>query len=155
MQIHLISVGNRMPSWVKTGYDDYAKRLPRDYELLLKEIAPGVRGKNCDLARIIRDEGERMSAVIPLGSFIVALELSGKTMTTPELAVSLKRWQETGKTVVLLVGGPDGMADSVRAKASESWSLSPLTFPHPLVRIIVAEQLYRAWSILHNHPYHR
>jgi 23S rRNA (pseudouridine1915-N3)-methyltransferase len=144
-----------MPGWVKTGYDDYAKRLPRECELLLKEIPPGQRGKNCDVARIIRDEGERMNVAIPLGSHIVALDLSAKTMTTLELAVSLNRWQEMGKAIVLLVGGPDGIADSIRAKASESWSLSPLTFPHPLVRIIVAEQLYRAWSILHNHPYHR
>mgnify|MGYP001186432141 CR=1 FL=1 len=155
MQIHLISVGNRMPGWVKSGYDEYAKRLPRECELFLKEIPPGLRGKNCDVARIIRDEGERMNAAIPVGSHIVALELSGKSLTTPELALSLNRWLEIGKPIALLVGGPDGLADSVKSKASEFWSLSPLTFPHPLVRIIVAEQLYRAWSILHNHPYHR
>jgi 23S rRNA (pseudouridine1915-N3)-methyltransferase len=155
MQIHLISVGDRMPGWVKTGYDEYAKRLPRECELLLKEIAPGQRGKNCDMARIIRDEGERMNAAIPLGSHAVALDLSGKLMTTSELALTLSRWQGIGKAIALLVGGPDGLADSVKAKASEFWCLSPLTFPHPLVRIIVAEQLYRAWSILQNHPYHR
>jgi 23S rRNA (pseudouridine1915-N3)-methyltransferase len=132
MQIHLISVGNRMPGWVKSGYDDYAKRLPRECELLLREIPPGQRGKNCDVARIIKDEGERMNAAIPAGSHIVALDLSA-----------------------LLIGGPDGLADSVKSRASEFWCLSALTFPHPLVRIIVAEQLYRAWSILHNHPYHR
>jgi 23S rRNA (pseudouridine1915-N3)-methyltransferase len=155
MQIHLISVGNRMPSWVKTGYDDYAKRLPRECELLLKEISPGQRGKNCDVARIIKEEGERMNAAIPAGSHIVALDLSGRAMATPELALTLSRWQEIGKAITLLVGGPDGLADSVKARATEFWSLSPLTFPHPLVRIMVAEQLYRAWSILQNHPYHR
>jgi 23S rRNA (pseudouridine1915-N3)-methyltransferase len=85
----------------------------------------------------------------------VALDLSGKSWATPELALALKRWQEIGKPIALLVGGPDGLADSVKSKASEFWSLSPLTFPHPLVRIVVAEQLYRAWSILQNHPYHR
>jgi 23S rRNA (pseudouridine1915-N3)-methyltransferase len=155
MQIHLICVGNRMPGWVKTGYDDYAKRLPGEYELLLKEIPPGQRGKNCDVARIVKEEGDRMNAAIPVGSHLVALELSGKSMTTPEIALALRRWQEISKAIALLVGGPDGLADSVKSRASEFWSLSPLTFPHPLVRIIVAEQIYRAWSILHNHPYHR
>lgn len=155
MQIHLISVGNRMPAWVKTGYDEYAKRLPRECELVLKEIPPGVRGKNCDVARIIKEEGERVSAAISAGSHTVALDLYGKPWSTPELATTLQRWLEIGKPVALLVGGPEGLAESVKSKAAEFWSLSPLTFPHPLVRIIVAEQLYRAWSILHNHPYHR
>ena len=96
-----------------------------------------------------------MAGAIPAGSHIVALDLSGKSMTTPELALTLSRWQEIGKAIALVVGGPDGLAESVKSKAAEFWSLSPLTFPHPLVRIIVAEQLYRAWSILKNHPYHR
>lgn len=144
-----------MPHWVKQGYDEYAKRLPKDCELVLKEIAPGQRGKNCDVARIVRDESDRILAAIPVGSHVVALDLSGKSWTTPELAESLQRWQECGNPIALLVGGPDGLADSVKQRAAEFWSLSPLTFPHPLVRIIVAEQLYRAWSILHNHPYHR
>lgn len=155
MQIHLISVGNRMPTWVKAGYDEYAKRLPRECELVLKEIPPGQRGKNCDVARIIKEEGERMNTAIPVGAHIVALDLSGKSWSTPELAQSLSRWLESGKHIALLVGGPEGLADSVKLKASEFWCLSALTFPHPLVRVIVAEQLYRAWSILHNHPYHR
>lgn len=155
MQIHLISVGNRMPGWVKTGYDDYAKRLPRECELLLREIQPGQRGKNCDLTRLVKEEGDRMNAAIPAGSHVVALDVTGKTWTTPELSVSLKRWRESGKHISLLVGGPDGLADSVKSRAEEYWSLSKLTFPHPLVRVIVAEQLYRAWSILNNHPYHR
>ena len=144
-----------MPNWVKTGYEDYAKRLPRECELLLKEIPLGQRGKNCDTARTIRDEGERINAAIPAGSHVVALDVRGKMLTTPELAVTLNRWQEIGKAITLVVGGPDGLAESIIAKAAETWGLSPLTFPHPLVRIIVAEQLYRAWSILHNHPYHR
>jgi 23S rRNA (pseudouridine1915-N3)-methyltransferase len=155
MQIHLISVGNRMPGWVKTGYDEYAKRLPRDCELVLKEITPGQRSKNCDFTKIIKEEGERMAAAIPVGAHIVALELSGKSWTTPELSIAMQRWLESGKNIALVIGGPDGLAGSVTSKAGEFWSLSALTFPHPLVRIIVAEQLYRAWSILHNHPYHR
>lgn len=155
MQIHLISVGNRMPVWVEAGYKEYAKRLPKECELLLKEITPGQRGKNCDLVRIIEDEGERMMAAIPKDSIPVALDLAGNSWSTADLASALKNWLESGRSIALLVGGPEGLATSVKKRADEAWCLSPLTFPHPLVRIIVAEQLYRAWSILKNHPYHR
>ncbi|ASF46348.1 23S rRNA (pseudouridine(1915)-N(3))-methyltransferase RlmH [Methylovulum psychrotolerans] len=155
MQIHLISVGNRMPGWVLTGYDEYAKRMPRECELVLKEIAPGKRVKNSDVARLVRDEGERMIAAIPSGAQVVALDIPGKPWTTPELAEAMRRWMGSGQSVALLVGGPEGLADAARQRAQESWSLSKLTFPHPLVRIIVAEQVYRAWTLLNNHPYHR
>jgi 23S rRNA (pseudouridine1915-N3)-methyltransferase len=155
MQINLISVGNRMPGWVQQGYDEYAKRLPRECELALKEIAPGKRSKNSDVARIVKDEGERMIVAIPQGAHIVTLDIPGKPLTTPELAQVMQRWLGDGQLIAMLIGGPEGLADSVKQLARESWSLSKLTFPHPLVRIIVAEQLYRAWSILHNHPYHR
>jgi 23S rRNA (pseudouridine1915-N3)-methyltransferase len=155
MQINLISVGNRMPSWVQQGYDEYAKRLPRECELVLKEIVPGKRTKNSDVARIVKEEGERMIAAIPQGTHIVTLDIPGKPWTTPELAQTMQRWLEGGQHVAVLIGGPEGLADSVKQLARESWSLSKLTFPHPLVRIIVAEQVYRAWSILNNHPYHR
>ncbi|MDD1627135.1 MAG: 23S rRNA (pseudouridine(1915)-N(3))-methyltransferase RlmH [Methylococcaceae bacterium] len=155
MQIHLISVGNRMPSWVQQGYDEYAKRLPRECELVLKEIPAGKRGKNSDIVRIVKEEGERMIAAIPQNTHIVTLDIPGKPWTTPELAGAMQRWLEGGQSISLLIGGPEGLADEVKPLARESWSLSKLTFPHPLVRIVVAEQLYRAWSILHNHPYHR
>ncbi|NOS89220.1 MAG: 23S rRNA (pseudouridine(1915)-N(3))-methyltransferase RlmH [Methylococcaceae bacterium] len=155
MQINLISVGNRMPGWVQQGYDEYAKRLPRECALVLKEVAPGKRGKNSDVARIVRDEGERMLAAIPQGAHIVTLDIPGKPWTTPELAHAMQRWLAGGQPVAILIGGPEGLADAAKDLAQESWSLSKLTFPHPLVRIIVAEQLYRAWSILNNHPYHR
>lgn len=155
MQIHLISIGNRMPAWVEAGYQEYAKRMPKECGLLLKEVSPGLRHKNYDAAKIVSEEGERMSSAIPNGAHLVALDIAGKPWSTVELASALKRWLEGGKNIALLVGGPEGLADSVRQKADENWSLSPLTFPHPLVRVIVAEQLYRAWSLLHNHPYHR
>lgn len=155
MQIHLISVGNRMPGWVQQGYDEYAKRLPRECELVLKEISAGKRGKNSDIARIVKEEGERMIAAIPQNTHIVTLDIPGKPWTTPELAQAMQRWLANGQSVSLLIGGPEGLADEVKPLARESWSLSKLTFPHPLVRIIVAEQLYRAWSLLNNHPYHR
>lgn len=155
MQIHLISIGNKMPAWVEEGYNDYAKRLPRECELILKEVAAGKRGKNSDIARIVRDEGERMLAAMPDKAHIVTLDIPGKPWTTPQLAEALTRWRENAQPVALMVGGPEGLSSQVKELARESWSLSPLTFPHPLVRIVVAEQIYRAWSIINNHPYHR
>jgi 23S rRNA (pseudouridine1915-N3)-methyltransferase len=155
MQIYLITVGNRMPEWIKAGYEEYSKRMPRECELVLKEIPPGTRTKNPDLVKTLKEEGERINTVIPAGSHIIALDVSGKNWSTPELALNLRRWLDSGKNISLLIGGPDGIAEQVRNRAGEFWSLSALTFPHPLVRVIVAEQLYRAWSILQNHPYHR
>lgn len=144
-----------MPAWVQQGYEEYAKRLPRECELLLKEIAPGKRLKNSDTAKLVKEEGERMQAAVPQGARVVALDIGGKPWTTSDLAAALQRWMDGGRSVALLIGGPEGLSDAAREMAHEAWSLSPLTFPHPLVRIIVAEQLYRAWSILQNHPYHR
>jgi len=144
-----------MPGWVQQGYDEYAKRMPRECELVLKEIPAGKRSKNSDVARIVRDEGERMLAAMPQQAHRVTLDIPGKPWTTADLAVAMQRWLAGGQPVALMIGGPEGLADSVKAAANESWSLSNLTFPHPLVRIVVAEQLYRAWSLIHNHPYHR
>lgn len=155
MQINLISVGNRMPEWVQHGYNEYAKRMPRECELILKEIMPGKRVKNSDTGRIVKEEGERMLAALPSRSHVVVLDILGKPWTTADLASALQRWLAQGRPVALMVGGPEGLAQSIRDGAHEAWSLSPLTFPHPLVRIIVAEQIYRGWSLLNNHPYHR
>lgn len=155
MQIQLLCVGNKMPGWVNEAYEEYAKRMPRECELRLKEIAPGKRGKNADIARAIAEEGQKMQEAIAAGDRVVALDLSGKQWSTPQLSEALARWLADGRNVSLLVGGPDGLAPSCLARADERWCLSALTFPHPLVRVILAEQLYRAWSLLHNHPYHR
>ena len=155
MQIQLIAVGNRMPSWVTDGYQDYAKRLPRECELLLREIAPGKRGKNADIARIRDEEGERILASLGRDDRVIALEVGGKAWSTIDLAEQLASWQRHGHRVSLMVGGPDGLAEACRQRASQQWSLSPLTLPHPLVRVILAEQIYRAWSLLNRHPYHR
>lgn len=155
MQIQLLSVGNRMPSWVNEGYEEYAKRLPRECELKLKEIAPGKRLKSSDIARTIDEEGQRILMNISSSDQVVALDLSGKQWSTPELSHALKRWLEGGKNVSLMVGGPDGLSNACLQRADERWCLSNLTFPHPLVRVILAEQLYRAWSFLNHHPYHR
>jgi 23S rRNA (pseudouridine1915-N3)-methyltransferase len=155
MEIHLISVGNRMPRWVREGYEEYAKRLPRECALKLVEIAPGHRGKGADLTRTVRDEGERMLKALPRDCLVLALEVKGREWGTEQLAGKLGDWLGAGRDVALLVGGPEGLADSCRRRADLLWSLSPLTLPHPLVRVVVAEQIYRAWTVLKNHPYHR
>ncbi len=155
MQIHLIAVGNRMPAWVELGYQDYAKRLPPECALRLHEIPAGKRGKNADIARLTRQEGNKMSALIPKGARVIALEVGGRAWSTEQLSTRLDSWMGEGRDVALLVGGPEGLEPGLSASADERWSLSPLTLPHPLVRIVLAEQLYRAWSILKGHPYHR
>jgi 23S rRNA (pseudouridine1915-N3)-methyltransferase len=155
MNIHLIAVGEKMPRWVRDGYNDYAKRLPAECALRLIEIPAGKRGKNADASRIIRDESARMLAAIPKGAAVVALEVGGSSWSTEQLAQNLDGWMGGGRDLALLVGGPDGLGVAARKAADQRWSLSPLTLPHPLVRVVLAEQLYRAWSILRNHPYHR
>jgi 23S rRNA (pseudouridine1915-N3)-methyltransferase len=155
VQLHLIAVGNRMPAWVEQGYQEYAKRLPPECALALHEIPAGKRGKNADIARLTRQEGEKMAAAIPKGARVVALEVGGRAWSTEQLSARLDSWMGEGRDVALLVGGPEGLEPGMSAAADERWSLSPLTLPHPLVRIVLAEQLYRAWSILKGHPYHR
>ncbi len=155
MNIHLIAVGGRMPEWVQQGFREYARRLPPQCALRLVEIPAARRGKGADLSRLVRQEGERMRAALPRGALVVALDLRGACWDTPQLAQQMRGWLSGGRDVALLVGGPEGLAEELRARADRLWSLSPLTLPHPLVRILVAEQLYRAWSILQGHPYHR
>lgn len=155
MKIRLLAVGTRMPDWVSRGVEEYRKRLPRDFALEVEEIAPGQRGKNADVARAMAREAERIRARLRGGEHLVALEVGGKAWSTEQLAREADAWRHEGRDVVLLVGGPDGLESSLAASADQRWSLSPLTLPHPLVRILLAEQLYRAWTLLVGHPYHR
>jgi 23S rRNA (pseudouridine1915-N3)-methyltransferase len=155
MRVRLIAVGRRMPGWVESGYGEYAKRLPSECALSLVEIEPGQRGKGSDAERARSDEGRRMLKAIPKGSSVVALDVAGQAWSTETLAVQLTSWLAGGRDLALLVGGPDGLAEGCLARADQRWSLSRLTFPHPLVRVIVAEQLYRAWTLVQGHPYHR
>ncbi|MDH5483775.1 MAG: 23S rRNA (pseudouridine(1915)-N(3))-methyltransferase RlmH [Gammaproteobacteria bacterium] len=155
MKINLLAVGQKMPAWVEQGYTEYAHRLPAEARLELKEIAAGKRGKNADIRRILQDEGQRIQAAIPKNSRIVVLDVKGRPWSTEQLSGRLGEWMQGGQDIALLVGGPEGLSDECRELADERWSLSALTFPHPLVRVIVAEQLYRAWTLLRNHPYHR
>lgn len=155
MRIYLIAVGSRLDAWVSQGYEEFAKRLPHDCALQLIEIPALKRGKNADIERITREEGRKVLAAIPKGARVVALDVKGPQFSTEELANKLDSWLQGGQDVALLVGGPEGLAGDCLARAEEKWSLSKLTLPHPLVRIVVAEQIYRAWSVLHHHPYHR
>ncbi|VAW69992.1 23S rRNA (pseudouridine(1915)-N(3))-methyltransferase [hydrothermal vent metagenome] len=155
MRIHLLAIGQKMPAWVEQGYEEYAHRMPAEAKLELKEIAAGKRGKNADIQRILDDEGLRLKAAIPKSAHIVVLDVKGKAYSTEQLARRMDDWMHGGQDICLLVGGPEGLSAECRALANEKWSLSALTFPHPLVRVILAEQLYRAWSVLRNHPYHR
>lgn len=155
MQIHLLAIGQRMPGWIEEGFETYRKRLPKSAELLLREIPQGKRTTNADLEKIKSEEGQRMLDFIEPQDRVIALEIKGEAWSTEHLALELKKWQETGQRIVLLIGGPEGLSRAARARADLCWSLSPLTLPHPLVRILVAEQIYRAHSILTHHPYHR
>ena len=155
MQIQLVAVGNKMPGWVSEGYSEYAKRLPRECELVLKEVNPGKRGKNANLDQIREDEGARILSLIGPQDWVVALEVEGKPLSTSDLSKEIERWMADGLKPVLVVGGPEGLSESIRKRANLQWSLSPLTLPHPLVRVLISEQIYRAWSLLKGHPYHR
>lgn len=155
MQIHLIAVGTRMPGWVNDGFEDYARRLPRECRLVLTEIPAATRGKSRTTEQNRDEEGRRMLAAVPRDALVIALDEHGKTRDTLALARELDDWLASGRDVALLVGGADGLSPACRAAAAHSWSLSPHTFPHALVRVLLAEQLYRAWTVTRGHPYHR
>ncbi|ODN66024.1 MULTISPECIES: 23S rRNA (pseudouridine(1915)-N(3))-methyltransferase RlmH [Methylophaga] len=155
MKLNLLAVGQKMPQWVTEGYNEYAKRMPRECQLLLNEIAPAKRGKSGSTSQWMQEEGKRIMTALPENDYVVALEVGGRNWSTEQLAEQLKNWQASGRDVSLLVGGPDGLSRECQQRADQQWSLSNLTLPHPLVRIVVAEQLYRAWTVLQNHPYHR
>jgi 23S rRNA (pseudouridine1915-N3)-methyltransferase len=155
MRARLIAVGERMPAWVADGFAEYKKRLSRELPLDLVEIRLGARGKGRDPARAIADEGAAVRAALPKDAHVVALDGRGSAWSSEQLAAELKRWRMEGHDVVFLIGGPDGHAADVLAASHQRWSLGPLTLPHMLVRLVVAEQLYRAMTMLAGHPYHR
>ncbi len=144
-----------MPAWVSSGYDEFIKRLPKEFTPILKEISPGRRSKNSDLKRAIAEESERLLQAIPKDCTVIALDEKGKSWTTRQLAEQMSEWTSSGCDVVLIIGGPDGLSNEVKQRADLKWSLSALTLPHALVRVVLAEQLYRGWSLITNHPYHR
>lgn len=144
-----------MPEWVELASNDYSKRLPIDIKINPILLPLIKRGKNPDIPRIIRDESRKILSAIPKDSLLVVLDVVGKSVTTMKLSSILEGWLQQGQDVSIVIGGPDGVSAELLARASLKLSLSALTFPHPLVRIILLEQIYRAWSILNNHPYHR
>jgi 23S rRNA (pseudouridine1915-N3)-methyltransferase len=155
LRLSLLTASNRQPDWVDAGTGDYAKRLRGRCSLEVKTIPLAHRAAGSPVERAIQDEGERLLALVPPGAEVVALLARGKPWSTKELASRLEAWMQVGAPVCFLIGGPDGLAPKCTARANERWSLSNLTLPHGLVRVLVAEALYRAWSVLENHPYHR
>lgn len=155
MKARLVAVGERAPGWVAEGFAEYRKRLSHWLPFDLVEVEPGLRGKGRDAARAQSDEGARVIAAIPRNAWVVTLDGRGRGYTSEQLAVRLEHWRGQGRDLAFLIGGPEGHPPEVLQRADESWSLGPLTLPHMIVRLVVAEQLYRAAALLANHPYHR
>lgn len=155
MRLHIISVGSKIPSWVSAGYQDYADRLPADFRLNLIEIPNKKRSANQTPQYYIQQEGEAILKALPKNAFVVALNIPGELWSTEQLAEKMDTWRNHEQDVCFIIGGADGLSTDCLKRAQLQWSLSRLTLPHALVRVVLAEQLYRAWSILHRHPYHR
>ena len=143
-----------MPDWVDSGFSEYAKRMPPELKVELTEVPINIRGRNPS-SESMENQGRALLKSIHEHDFVVALDVRGKSQSTEGLAIELEKWQMSGQNLCLLIGGPDGMSADCMARANMRWSISDLTLPHPMVRIIVMEQLYRAWTINTNHPYHR
>lgn len=154
MKIKLLAVGTKMPDWVDSGFSEYAKRMPPELKVELTEVPINIRGRNPS-SESMENQGRALLKSIHEHDFVVALDVRGKSQSTEGLAIKLEKWQMSGQNLCLLIGGPDGMSADCMARANMRWSISDLTLPHPMVRIIVMEQLYRAWTINTNHPYHR
>lgn len=144
-----------MPSWVEAGCNEYGKRMPPELRIETIEIALGARGKNQPASKAIKKESQALLKAIGAQDFVVALDVIGRSLSTEQLATKLADWQMNGRDVCLIIGGPDGLSKACLDRADMRWSLSDLTLPHPLVRIVLMEQMYRAWTINANHPYHR
>lgn len=157
MKCALVAVGHRLPAWVAAGYEEYARRMPRETPLRLTELKPELRSDDSPGAvrRVLELEAKRIRAAVPEGSVLVALDERGREFTSRELADRLRDWRMAGRDLAFVIGGADGLEPALKAQAGLLWSLSRLTLPHGLARVLVAEQLYRAASILQGHPYHR
>lgn len=155
MQLRVAAVGQRMPAWVNEAWTEYARRMPPSLPLSLREISLAKRSKNADIKRLTSLESKALYEAMPKRSRVIALDIQGRAWSTGKLANRLEQWMGDGRDVGFMIGGPEGIDDQVLRKADERWSLGPLTLPHPLVRVVLVEQLYRAWTITQNHPYHR
>jgi len=155
MKVHLIAVGKKMPEWINSGYAEFSKRMPPELQIDLIEITPSVRNKTTPTEKNIKEEGNRIQSAIPANSRLIVLDEKGKNFSSIALSKKMESWLPMGQDIVLVIGGADGIDPKIKQQADEKWSLSSFTLPHALVRVVVAEQLYRAWSILKGHPYHR
>jgi len=155
MIIRILVIGTKMPSWVAQGVDEYVRRMPKECQVKFVELPLGQRAKSKNIKQAMQQEEKSILAAIPSNTQVIALEITGRNWSTDVLANKMRDWMQSGKDVALLVGGPDGMTQACLDKAQEKWSLSNLTLPHPLVRIVLAEQLYRALMVIKNHPYHK
>ncbi|MGQ9425067.1 23S rRNA (pseudouridine(1915)-N(3))-methyltransferase RlmH [Gilvimarinus sp. F26214L] len=155
MRIQILAIGTKMPSWVEAGCQEYLKRLPRDVTVEFKELPLASRGKNTPPRLAMEKEAEQILSAIGDNNWVVALDKGGKPWSTEQAAEQFSGWRLRARPVSLVIGGPDGLAPACLQRADQLWSLSALTLPHPLVRVVIAEQLYRVWSLLSNHPYHK
>ncbi|MGH1471742.1 MAG: 23S rRNA (pseudouridine(1915)-N(3))-methyltransferase RlmH [Cellvibrionaceae bacterium] len=155
MKIQVLAIGTKMPAWVQDACQEYSKRLPKDFSVEFKELPLANRGKNTSVQVAKEKEAQTILSAIQSGQFIVALDSQGQSWSTEKLSENIANWQMNGKAITLLIGGPDGLTRECVQRADVVWSLSALTLPHPLVRVLLIEQLYRAWSVLNNHPYHK
>ncbi len=154
MKLSIVAVGQRMPDWAQTAYDDYAKRFPPDSRVELKTVKTEPRGSKT-LQTLLYAERSRIEAVLARGTRVVVLDERGTSLTTVALAQQLKQWQLQGDDVAFIIGGPDGLDPEFKAQAAQRIRLSDMTLPHAMARVLLIEQIYRAWSVNHNHPYHR
>jgi 23S rRNA (pseudouridine1915-N3)-methyltransferase len=155
MKLIVVAVGMRMPDWVEAAWREYARRLPADCSLELKEVKPEPRTSGKTPTQMMQAEARRIEAAIPANAMRIALDEHGKNIDTMSLARELESWRGSGQDIVFLVGGPDGLDAALKQSCKGRLRLSSLTLPHPMVRVVLAEQLYRAWAIMTGHPYHR
>lgn len=155
MKFHILAVGNKLPVWVNDAFTEYAKRFSQEISLLLIEIKPEKRTSSKNKEQILSAEYQRIKTSIPAGCRVIVLDAHGMQYTTTQLADVIERWMQEGQDTVFVIGGADGLHESIKSSAHATLSLSKLTFPHGLARVILAEQLYRAVSLIKNHPYHR
>lgn len=155
MLIKIIAIGKHMPAWITAGFEEYANRIPSNYRIQLIEIVAEKRTQNADTQKIMQLEEKKISAVTTQSDYCIALDRLGKSLDTKTLAKHLQTWHDNQQSICFVIGGPEGLSTTFLKKVNGVWSLSSMTLPHSLVRVVLAEQIYRAWSIIVNHPYHR
>lgn len=155
MQISIVAVGMRLPSWVNQGVNEYIKRFPPEVKVNLVEVSPVKRNKSAPAERILKQEAEKIRAALPKDNYLIVLDEHGKSRRTTVFAQNMDSWMREGKNIVFVIGGADGVEQELKSQANELWSLSDFTLPHGMARVLLTEQIYRAWTVIKKHPYHR